>query len=178
MILKVLEDVKTKLQFWKYDSTNKQWTKQDGGDDAEVPIGEDVAVSSHCRDSSADNTLWLWRDGYLVPDSLEKASAEDCCAVTEHIKSKPAMFNADGLTVEQHFATSKDGTRIPYFVMRRKDLVMDGSNPVLLDAYGGFEISLLPGYSAGVGAGWLERGGCKVIANIRGGGEYGPSWRE
>ena len=88
------------------------------------------------------------------------------------------MFNADGLTVEQHFATSKDGTRIPYFVMRRKDLVMDGSNPVLLDAYGGFEISLLPGYSAGVGAGWLERGGCKVIANIRGGGEYGPSWRE
>ena len=55
---------------------------------------------------------------------------------------------------------------------------MDGSNPVLLDAYGGFEISLLPGYSAGVGAGWLERGGCKVIANIRGGGEYGPSWRE
>ena len=117
-------------------------------------------------------------DGYLVPDSLEKASAEDCCAVTEHIKAKPAMFNAVGLCVEQHFATSKDGTRILYFVMRRKDLVMDGSNPVFLDAYGGFKISLLPAYSAGVGDGWLERGGCKVIANIRGGGEYGPSWRE
>ena len=78
--------------------------------------------------------------------------------------------------MEQHFATSKDGTRIPYFVMRKEDLKMDGSNAVLLDAYGGFEISLLPGYSAGVGAGWLERGGVKVVANIRGGGEYGPTW--
>ena len=66
------------------------------------------------------------------------------------------MFNADDLCVEQHFATSADGTKIPYFVMRKKNLVMDGSNPVLLDAYGGFEISMLPGYSAGVGAGWLE----------------------
>merc|ERR1712087_348941 len=62
--------------------------------------------------------------------------------------------------------------------MRREDLAMDGSNPVLLDAYGGFEISMLPGYSAGVGAGWLERGGAKVIANIRGGGEYGPKWHQ
>lgn len=178
LILKVLEDVKTALEFYKYDSDNKYWTKQDGGDNAGVPVGQDVSVHSHCRDSSADNILWLWRDGYLVPDTLEMASAEDCCAVTEHIKAKPAMFNADGLCVEQRFATSKDGTMIPYFVMRREDLAMDGSNPVLLDAYGGFEISMLPGYSAGVGAGWLERGGCKVIANIRGGGEYGPSWRE
>jgi len=63
-------------------------------------------------------------------------------------------------------------------VMRRKDLVFDGSNPTLLDAYGGFEISMLPGYSAGVGAGWLEKGGVKVIANIRGGGEYGPTWHQ
>lgn len=177
-ILKVLEDVKTKLEFWRYDSNNKQWSKQDGGDNSEVPIGEDVSVSSHCRDSSADNTLWLWRDGYLVPDSLEVSSAEDCCAATEHIKAKPAMFNANGLCVEQHFAKSKDGTQIPYFVIRKQDIVLDGSNPVLLDAYGGFEISMLPGYSAGVGAGWLERGGCKVIANIRGGGEYGPSWHQ
>merc|ERR1712087_961647 len=62
--------------------------------------------------------------------------------------------------------------------MRREDLAMDGSNPVLLDAYGGFEISMTPHYSAGVGIGWLERGGCKVIANVRGGGEYGPSWHQ
>ena len=178
VILKLLEDVKTKLEFWKFDNTSQQWTKQDGGEDADVSVGEDVSVSSHSRDSSADNTLWLFRDGYLVPDTMEIASAEDCCATTEPIKAKPAMFDADGLIVEQRFATSKDGTEIPYFVMRRKDVVMDGSNPVLLDAYGGFEISMTPGYSAGVGAGWLERGGCKVIANIRGGGEYGPSWHQ
>jgi hypothetical protein len=96
------------------------------------------------------------------------ATAEDCCKATEFIKAKPAEFNADGLIVEQRFATSKDGTRIPYFVMRKKDVKMDGSNAVLLDAYGGFEISMLPGYSAAVGAGWLERNGIKVIANIRG----------
>ena len=178
-ILKILEDVKTKLEFWKLNG--QTWTKQ-GGEDANdggaVPVGQDVSVGSHCRDSSADNKLWLWRDGYLVPDTLEMASAEDCCAKTEHIKSKPAMFSADGLCVEQHFCRSADGTQIPYFVMRKKDLVMDGSNPVLLDAYGGFEISMLPGYSAGVGAGWLERGGTKVVANIRGGGEYGPTWHQ
>jgi len=169
-ILKILEDVKTKLEFWRYSAETKSWTKQGGdGDEGAVPVGQDVSVGSHCRDSSADNNLWLWRDGYLVPDTLEMASAEDCCAQTEHIKSKPAMFDTDGLCVEQHFATSADGTKIPYFVMRKKDLVMDGSNPVLLDAYGGFEISMLPGYSAGVGAGWLERGGTKVVANIRGG---------
>mmetsp|Transcript_20763 Transcript_20763/g.41318 ORF Transcript_20763/g.41318 Transcript_20763/m.41318 type:complete len:821 (+) Transcript_20763:54-2516(+) len=181
IILKILEDVRTKLEFWKYCSETQSWSKQlcsDGEEDGSIPVGQDVAVSSHCRNSEADNTLWLWRDGYLVPDTLEIATAEDCCKSTEFIKAKPAMFNADGLIVEQHFATSKDGTRIPYFVMRKKDLKMDGSNAVLLDAYGGFEISLLPGYSAGVGAGWLERGGIKVIANIRGGGEYGPTWHQ
>ena len=70
---------------------------------------------------------------------------------------------------------SKDGTPIPYFVIRRDNIQYDGSNPTLLDAYGGFEISRLPGYSAGVGAAWLEAGGIKVIGNIRGGGEYGTS---
>ncbi|KAL9180545.1 hypothetical protein ACHAXT_010998 [Thalassiosira profunda] len=180
-ILKILEDVKTVLEFWKYDAESKTWKKQQpaGGEEGSgIPIGQDVSIGSHCRDSASDNQLYLFRDGYLVPDTLEMASAEDCCASTERIKSKPAMFNADGLIVEQKFATSKDGTRIPYFVMRRADLEMNGDNPVLLDAYGGFEISLLPGYSAGVGAGWLERGGCKVIANIRGGGEYGPAWHQ
>jgi prolyl oligopeptidase len=80
--------------------------------------------------------------------------------------------------VEQHFCASKDGTKIPYFVIRRKDMAFDGTNPTLLDAYGGFEISMLPGYSASVGAAWLEQGGVKVVANIRGGGEYGPTWHQ
>ena len=168
IILKILEDVRTKLEFWKYCQETQSWSKQLSSEEDSVPVGQDVSLSSHCRNSEADNTLWLWRDGYLVPDTLEIATAEDCCKSTEFVKAKPAMFNADGLIVEQHFATSHDGTRIPYFVMRKEDVKMDGSNAVLLDAYGGFEISMLPGYSAGVGAGWLERGGIKVIANIRG----------
>lgn len=178
ILLKILEDVRTKIEFWRYDAPRHSWSRQDGTPDADIPVGEDVSVHSHGRDSSADNTLWLWRGGYLVPDTLEMGTAEDGCATTVPIKSKPHMFDATQLCVVQNFATSVDGTRIPYFVIGRDDLVLDGTNPVLLDAYGGFEISMTPGYSAGVGAGWLERGGVKVIANIRGGGEYGPRWHQ
>jgi len=113
-----------------------------------------------------------------VPDSQEMANAEDGCSVTEKLRSKPAMFSSDGLIVEQYFAKSLDGTKIPYFVMRRSDIAMDGRNPTLVDAYGGFEIPMLPYYSGAVGAAWLEVGGIKVIANIRGGGEYGPTWHQ
>lgn len=81
--------------------------------------------------------------GYLVPDTLELGSAEDGCANTHVVKSKPAMFDATKLSVQQYFATSKDGCRIPYFVIGNTNLIPDGSNPVLLNnAYGGFEISM------------------------------------
>ena len=80
------------------------------------------------------------------------------------------------MTAEQYFATSRDGTRVPYFVVLPKGFEADGTTPTLLYGYGGFEISLTPSYSATVGHSWLERGGAYVIANIRGGGEYGPAW--
>ena len=67
---------------------------------------------------------------------------------------------------------------MPYFLVRPKDAKNDGSNPTLLYGYGGFEISLTPAYSGGVGKGWLEKGGVYVVANIRGGGEYGPRWHQ
>jgi len=142
-----------------------------------VTIGESLRFGNVNRDSAVDNRLFLWRDGYLIPDTLELCDAGSL-AVTESLKAKPAMFAAEHLCVDQHFCNSKDGTKIPYFVMRKKDIVLDGTNPTLLDAYGGFEISMLPGYAAGVGAAWLEKGGVKVIANIRGGGEYGPAWHQ
>lgn len=83
-----------------------------------------------------------------------------------------------GLTTEQFFATSEDGTQVPYFLVRRAALPLDNSTPTLLYGYGGFEISLTPEYIASVGVGWLERGGAYVQANIRGGGEYGcAAWR-
>jgi prolyl oligopeptidase len=94
------------------------------------------------------------------------------------IKRTPAFFDASGLVISQHFATSKDGTRVPYFMVARSDQKTDGKNPTLLYGYGGFEISLTPGYSASVGRGWLTQGGTYVVANIRGGGEYGPRWHQ
>lgn len=176
VVLKVLEDVRAKLVFWKYEGG--VWVLQGSGDSEAGTVGEDVALHSLDRSVDVDNKLWLWRDGYLVPETLELADAADACAAAQKVKSKPAMFNADGLIVEQHFVASLDGTRVPYFVMRRADLPLDGSTPTLLDAYGGFEVSEVPSYSGSVGVGWLERGGVKVIGNIRGGGEYGPTWHQ
>jgi prolyl oligopeptidase len=92
------------------------------------------------------------------------------------IKSLPARFDASNIVTEQFFATSRDGTRVPYFVTRPKDL--KGPAPTVLYGYGGFEISLTPSYSANFGMLWLSRGGVYVVANIRGGGEYGPGWHQ
>lgn len=96
----------------------------------------------------------------------------------EKLKSLPAFFDSANLEVSQHESTSTDGTRIPYFQVSRKGLQFDGSNPTLLYGYGGFEIPMLPGYNASVGSAWLEKGGVYVLANIRGGGEFGPKWHE
>ena len=106
------------------------------------------------------------------------ASASDACAHAQPLKALPAMFDASQHACTQHFATSADGTQVPYFLLAPKDMPLDGSQPTLLDGYGGFEISLTPAYSGGLGAAWLARGGVKAIANIRGGGEYGPRWHQ
>jgi prolyl oligopeptidase len=183
VILDILEDVRTTLVIWKKETNdndgNDKWTLQESPANNEaVKIGESLGFGSPNRDSSIDNRLFLWRDGYLIPDSLEYIEDVSDLSNSIKLKSKPSMFNANDLTVDQYFVSSKDGTKIPYFIIRKKDIVYDGSNPTLLDAYGGFEISMLPGYSAAVGAAWLEHGGVKVIANIRGGGEYGPKWHQ
>ena len=94
----------------------------------------------------------------------------------ETLKSLPALFDARGLVARQHEATSKDGTRVPYFLVMREDAKLDGTTPAILYGYGGFEISQTPGYSATIGSAWLEKGGAWVLANIRGGGEFGPAW--
>lgn len=94
------------------------------------------------------------------------------------LKQLPAFFEAQGLQITQREAVSRDGTAVPYFQVARAGLKADGRNPTLLYGYGGFEIALTPGYRAGVGAGWLERGAVYVLANIRGGGEFGPPWHQ
>jgi prolyl oligopeptidase len=110
---------------------------------------------------------------YLTPPTLYFDKGDDH---PKAIKSLPSRFDASGLVTEQFQATSKDGTKIPYFVTRPKTL--HGPVPTILYGYGGFEISMTPAYSANFGRLWLEKGGISVVANIRGGGEFGPAWHE
>jgi len=112
-------------------------------------------------------------ESYTTPTTLYAVSGASTPAP---IKSLPARFDAAGLATEQFFATSKDGTKVPYFVTRSHSLA--GPAPTVLYGYGGFEISLTPSYSANFGMLWLTRGGVYVVANIRGGGEYGPGWHQ
>ncbi|MEP6504009.1 MAG: prolyl oligopeptidase family serine peptidase [Betaproteobacteria bacterium] len=113
---------------------------------------------------------------YLTPDSLYLAHTGT--DERELLKARPHYFDSTGMRVEQRFATSKDGTRVPYFVIWPKGATADGTNPTLLYGYGGFEVSLTPAYSGGIGKAWHEHGGVWVYANIRGGGEYGPAWHQ
>jgi prolyl oligopeptidase len=112
-------------------------------------------------------------ESYTTPTTLYATAGEGTPLA---IKSLPARFDATNLTTEQFFATSKDGTKVPYFVTRSRSLT--GPAPTVLYGYGGFEISLTPSYSANFGMLWLTRGGVFVVANIRGGGEYGPAWHQ
>jgi len=80
--------------------------------------------------------------------------------------------------VNQYESTSIDGTKIPYFIIHHKDIVLNGANPTLVYAYGGFNISQKPNYNATSGIGWMEQGGVYVVASIRGGGEFGPEWHK
>ncbi|KAJ1485796.1 hypothetical protein T484DRAFT_1792127 [Baffinella frigidus] len=117
---------------------------------------------------------------YLEPPMLSIGDAQTLNggdSALREMKRLPAQFNADGCEARQGFAISKDGTQVPYFVVSPAG-GGEGSKPTLIEAYGGFEVSLLPGYRADVGAGWLEKGGVYCVANIRGGGEFGPQWHK
>ena len=140
-------------------------------------------------DPAVGDDVWLTISGFTTPTTLARGELGSA-AEPEIVRTSPARFNADNLEVTQHFATSDDGTRIPYFQVAPRDLVLDGQNPVFLDGYGGFEVSRTPGYAVISGIAWLNqttdgtgalpagRSGVYVLANIRGGGEYGPAWHE
>ncbi|MGH3830658.1 MAG: prolyl oligopeptidase family serine peptidase [Pseudonocardiaceae bacterium] len=132
-------------------------------------------VSAWGTDSDTDDEYLLDIDGFLTPPTL--AIGTIGAGPAAPLKQAPSFFDSTGLAVRQHFAVSADGTRIPYFVVAPEhSAVPPGGWPTLLYGYGGFEISLRPGYRGGLGRAWLARGGCYVLANIRGGGEYGPRW--
>ncbi|MEA3000504.1 MAG: prolyl oligopeptidase [Sphingomonadales bacterium] len=126
--------------------------------------------------STTDNKAFVSVTSFLTPPSMWLADAGTGQA--RQIKAQPAKFDASNLVAEQYEATSSDGTRIPYFLVHRRDIKLDGNNPTLLYAYGGFESSSTPAYSATTGKLWLEHGGVYALANIRGGGEFGPKWHE
>jgi len=139
----------------------------------DLPKDASVAIASA---SDRDDRLLLSIASFLTPTAQVLADAAS--GKSETLRTLPARFDASKHVVEQHWATSKDGTKVPYFVVRPRDLKLDGTAPTLLYAYGGFQVSQTPGYAATVGKLWLERGGVYVIANIRGGGEFGPRWHE
>jgi prolyl oligopeptidase len=113
---------------------------------------------------------------FTTPTTLYALDARNTRA--RSIRSLPAQFDGERLTVEQFEATSRDGTRVPYFMVRARDMQLNGENPTLLEAYGGFQVSETPAYRPYVGKLWLEHGGVYVLANIRGGGEFGPAWHQ
>ena len=129
-------------------------------------------------DELESDDCWLITSSPLEPSTLSLGCASTPATAPERLKHTPAFFNAKGLEVEQHEAVSNDGTRIPYFQIGPAGLPRDGSTPTLLYGYGGFEIPLVPGYNATAGSAWLEKGHVYAIANIRGGGEFGPRWHQ
>ncbi len=140
--------------------------------DIDAPAMGRISVVSTSDDS---NDFFFSYTDFLTPTSLYLAEG---MSTPVSLKQLPAFFDAEPYEVTQHFTKSKDGTRVPYFMVARKDLETKGKNPTLVYAYGGFEVSQTPNYSATIGMDWLELGGVYVVANIRGGGEYGPAWHQ
>jgi prolyl oligopeptidase len=168
LFLNVLEDVKNRIYVCRLG--DPQWIKSPL---VGAPAFGTVAIGAVDADES--NDYFMTATDYLTPTTL---SMGEIGKEPRKLKALPEFFDASNLEISQHFAVSKDGTRIPYFMVAPKNLKLDGNNPTLLYGYGGFEISMQPSYSAGVGRAWTTQGGVYVVANIRGGGEYGPRWHQ
>jgi len=153
-----------------FSATGTGWTAR------RLKLPDDVAVAVVTTDDRSDRAFFQVT-GFLQPPALYLADGASDAAPIE-VKALPAKFDASHDTVDQYEAISTDGTKIPYFVVHPKGMRLDGGNPTLLNAYGGFQISMTPKYQATLGKLWLEHGGVFVLANIRGGGEFGPAWHE
>ena len=168
LILKVQEDVKNRLSI--LTPGDGTWNRRP------FPgVPGFSTVSAYGVDPEKSDTFFMTTTGFLTPTTLLYGSVGEA---PEKLKELPAFFDARNLEVSQHFTSSKDGTRVPYFQVSAKDLKLDGTNPALLYGYGGFEISVTPSYNPTNGLAWLSKGGVYVVANIRGGGEYGPRWHQ
>ncbi|WP_194832091.1 prolyl oligopeptidase family protein [Nocardia sp. XZ_19_369] len=166
LLLITLEDVQTKL--YVLTPGTGGWRKESLAD---TPPMATTSVLNLDPLEGGDEFM-LTTSGFTTPATLLTSSVG---GATEQLRQEPGFFDADGIETEQFFATSDDGTQVPYFVIRHRDR-RGTPGPTVMSGYGGFEVSRTPAYSGASGMGWLERGGTWVMANIRGGGEYGPQW--
>lgn len=175
LLLNLLRDVSSEIRVL---DPAKDWESELL--DACPPLHSVDAYAVDDEDDGTGNDYWLVATGFLTPSMLLRGTIGGTDAAA--VKRSPSYFDEERYAVEQHFAHSADGTRVPYFQIAAKELVLDGRNPTLLSGYGGFEHAMTPAYSGVIGRGWLERAGqdgrngVYVLANIRGGGEYGPQW--
>ena len=174
VVLEVLDNVASRVEEWQLHDGG--WTRRE----ATTPFPGTSSVQALHDPMLADDPLaeavLLHYADFLTPDRmlLGRTGSDE----REVLKSRPSFFDATAMQVSQHAATSADGTRVPYFVVQPRNDRQDGPRPTLLYGYGGFEVSMQPSYSGSVGRAWLARGGVYVLANIRGGGEFGPGWHQ
>ncbi|WP_090196704.1 prolyl oligopeptidase family protein [Erythrobacter sp. HL-111] len=152
----------------RFDYADGEWTSE------EVALPDNATVGIAASSKETDEVMFTVTD-FLNPTTLYYSDGTGAPAV---IKTSPAYFDQAGMEVEQHEATSKDGTKIPYFIVKPRGMELEGSTATLLTGYGGFQIARLPSYLGTTGKLWLERGGAYVLANLRGGGEFGPGWHQ
>ncbi|RDV08629.1 S9 family peptidase [Arthrobacter sp. RT-1] len=214
LLLNLLQDVSSQIRVLDPSRPAEGTDSQNGPEGAWASAPLDACPPLHdvnayavddedevAADGGAGDDFWLVATGFTTPSTLMRGTLErnhgdagTPGVVSRHavVKTSPSFFADGDYEVQQHFAVSDDGTRVPYFQVAARNLPLDGQNPTQLSGYGGFEISRTPSYSGTVGRAWLERrttglpgddgqtphsrGGVYVVANIRGGGEYGPAW--
>lgn len=166
VLVNELEDVHNALFVWRNGKGG--WKRE------QVATPALASFNAFAWDADDSDDYFMTDDSFVAPTSLTLVRGKK----PEVLKRAPAFFDGKDVEVTQHFVSSRDGVRVPYFQVAKRGLVLDGSHPTLIEGYGGFEVSLTPYYDAVTGAAWIERGGVYVVPNLRGGGEYGPAWHQ
>jgi prolyl oligopeptidase len=166
LFVTLLDNVVGKVLQFNFD--DGQWLSK------QVPLPDNATLGIAASSDETDQIMYTV-SGFLEPTTLYYTDGTTPPAI---LKTSPSYFTPEGMAVEQHEATSKDGTKIPYFIVKPKGMKLDGSTATLLTGYGGFQVPRLPGYLGSTGKLWVEKGGAYVLANLRGGGEFGPMWHQ
>ena len=166
LFVTLLDNVVGKVLEFNFDGS--QWVSRP------VALPDNATLGIAASSAETDQIMYTVSD-FLNPTTLYYT---DGSAPPTVLKTSPAYFDPAGMEVEQHEATSKDGTKIPYFIVKPKGMALDGNTATLMTGYGGFQIARLPAYLGSTGKLWVEKGGAYVLANLRGGGEFGPGWHQ